>query len=191
MLDPDCAMAYWGMAMANCENEPRGKSSSSKRCRAEIVGQPGEVLWIDGYAAFLNADPKAAHKDRWRNYIRSVEAIVQENPNDLEARRAFLIVAIWKASSHDVPIGSHEAVEALIREILVVEPMHAGAHHYRIHLWDHEKPARAIPSAARAVSRPRRSRTCGTCRGIFFSTCTAMPTRPGSRKPHRGSIMPT
>ena len=28
------------------------------------------------------------------------------------------------------------------------EPMHPGSHHYRIHLWDGVKPARAEKSAA-------------------------------------------
>ena len=32
--------------------------------------------------------------------------------------------------------------------VLKVEPMHPGAHHYRIHLWDGSKPERALPSAA-------------------------------------------
>ena len=32
--------------------------------------------------------------------------------------------------------------------VLQVEPMHPGAHHYRIHLWDGHKPIRAEKSAA-------------------------------------------
>ena len=38
-----------------------------------------------------------------------------------------------------------------------------GAHHYRIHLWDGVKPARAEKSAALYARRPRASPTPGTC----------------------------
>ena len=45
-------------------------------------------------------------------------------------------------------IGSRQAVDTVIDSVLQVEPMHPGAHHYRIHLWDGDKPTRAEKSAA-------------------------------------------
>ena len=45
-------------------------------------------------------------------------------------------------------IGSRQAVDTLLDTVLQVEPMHPGAHHYRIHLWDGVKPVRAEKSAA-------------------------------------------
>ena len=45
-------------------------------------------------------------------------------------------------------IGSRQAVDTLLDTVLQVEPMHPGAHHYRIHLWDGVKPIRAEKSAA-------------------------------------------
>ncbi len=44
-------------------------------------------------------------------------------------------------------IQSHEAVDALIQGVFKVNPMHP-AHHYRIHLWDYKRAARAVDSAA-------------------------------------------
>src|SRR5205823_4913928 len=53
----------------------------------------------------------------------------------------------WQNAESD-GIGSRQAVDTLIDTVLQVEPMHPGAHHYRIHLWDNVKPARAEKSAA-------------------------------------------
>ena len=74
-----------------------------------------------------------------------MEKIIHEYPDEVEAK-AFLAVRIWQYDRY-LPIGSHEAVDALLREIHAVNPMHP-AHHYRIHLWDNEKPERALKSAS-------------------------------------------
>jgi peroxiredoxin len=44
-------------------------------------------------------------------------------------------------------IQSHLAVEALLQEVYAVEPLHP-AHHYSIHLWDYERPEKALASSA-------------------------------------------
>src|SRR6202043_2540495 len=61
---------------------------------------------------------------------------------------------IWKngswmteAKRQLLPISSHQAVDSLLDQVFQAEPMHP-AHHYRIHLWDDEKPARALVSAS-------------------------------------------
>ena len=79
--------------------------------------------------------------------VRDLEAIIYEYPNAIEAK-AFLAVWIWQSAREGLPINSHGAVTSLIEDVLDVEPMHP-CHHFRIHLWDNEKPARALASAAR------------------------------------------
>ncbi len=147
-LDPDCAMAYWGMAMANFEgNKERARkfiAKAKEKEKDEAVTQR-ERLWIDGLADYLDAFGKDRKKAA-EAYIRRFEALIHDDPDDLEAK-AFLVVRLWQLAS-DVPINSHQAIDALIDQIFAVEPMHP-AHHYRIHLWDREKPEWALTSAAR------------------------------------------
>ncbi len=145
-IEPGCAMAYWGMAMANHENEKRARGFIDEAIERREGISRREQLWIDGYAAYLKGDSKD-NKQRRREYIRSLEAILHEFPEDLEAK-AFLVVRLWQFDG-DLPISSHQAVDALLDQIFAVEPMHP-AHHYRIHLWDNEKPERALGSAARS-----------------------------------------
>jgi len=145
MLDPKCAMPYWGMAVANRGNDKRAKGfiAEAKKRQSSITKR--EQLWIDSETNYW-ADTKKAKKDRRRKMIRDLEAIIHEYPDDIEAK-AFLAVWMWQSNREGLPIHSHGAVNALIEDVLDIEPMHP-CHHFRIHLWDNEKPERALASAA-------------------------------------------
>ena len=146
MLDPDCAMAYWGMAVANRNNAERAQGFIEEAKKRRDKAGKREQLWIDSEVNYW-VDTKKAKKDRRRKMIRDLEAIIYDYPDDIEAR-AFLAVWMWQSAREGLPIHSHGAVNALIEDVLDVEPMHP-CHHFRIHLWDNEKPARALDSAAR------------------------------------------
>jgi peroxiredoxin len=148
-LDPKCAIAYWGMAMANVNNAKRAKGFIAEAAKQKAGSSPREILWIDAldeYYREAKDKKKDSDRDRRRQYIRRLENIVHEYPDDLEAK-AFLICQIWLNSDKGLAINSHEAVDALISDVLDYEPNHP-VHHYRIHLWDDEKPSRALGSAA-------------------------------------------
>jgi peroxiredoxin len=144
-LDPACAMAYWGMAMANGGNEKRAKEFIKQAAQRKEKVSKREAMWIDGLNDYYHGSEKDEAKRR-RNHIRSLEAIVQEYPEDIEAK-AFLAWRIWDSKSK-LPMSSLQAVDALLDQVFQAEPMHP-AHHYRIHLWDEEKPERALAAAAR------------------------------------------
>ncbi|MDB6138527.1 MAG: alkyl hydroperoxide reductase/Thiol specific antioxidant/Mal allergen [Verrucomicrobiaceae bacterium] len=141
-LDPDAAMPYWGMALANVNNEKRAKGFLLKAVERKAGASRREQMWITSLENFYK-DDKRDKKQRQLDYIRDLEAIVQDFPQDIEAK-AFLVWKIWDANG-DVPISSNQAVDALLDQIFAVNPMHP-AHHYRIHLWDSDKPARALGS---------------------------------------------
>ncbi len=148
-LDADCMMAYWGMAMANTNNGKRAKQFIDKAAAKKDAVSPRERAWIESLAAYYAAPDNT---ERRKQYVKALEAIVQDNPNDIEAK-AFLALQIWTNGdwmterSKQIPITSYQAVDALLDQVFAVEPMHP-AHHYRIHLWDNEKPVRALKSSA-------------------------------------------
>ena len=95
-LDPDCAMAYWGMAMANANNEKRAKAFIEEAVKQEgrapaRAKSPGSTPWPP-------ATPATDNAERRRKYVRDLEALVQDDPNDIEAK-AFLALQIWKNGS--------------------------------------------------------------------------------------------
>lgn len=145
-LDSDCAMAYWGMAMANFGNEERARGFITEAVRRKDMGDQKEQLWIEAVSDLLNED-RGDQKKRRRQFLRDIENIIHEYPDDIEAK-AFLAVFAWKFKG-DLPIPSYEAMDALLAQVFAVEPTHP-AHHYKIHLWDREKPERALSSAAQS-----------------------------------------
>lgn len=145
MLDPECAMAYWGCAMANVNNETRAKGFIQEAKKRIDKSSTREKAWIEALHHFYTTTYKDK-KERHLKFIKALETIVHENPEDVEAK-AFLTWAIWKAKDADLPIVSHEAVDALLTQIFSKAPNHP-AHHYRIHLWDDDKASRALGSAA-------------------------------------------
>jgi peroxiredoxin len=142
-LDPDLALAYWGMAMANVNNEKRAKEFLSRAEKLKDKAGARERLWI----AFLVEWYKNPSGDkRARASIKALETIVAEHPDDVEAK-AFLAWACFHFNDKGLAISSHTAVDSIIADVLRANPMHPGAHHYRIHLWDGEKASRGTPSA--------------------------------------------
>ncbi|MEY4830041.1 MAG: putative peroxiredoxin [Planctomycetota bacterium] len=169
---PDCAMAYLGMCWANVENHARGAGFAAQAVQRAEGASATERMWIDAWARYhdiskddakelqsgdaarIEAARKAiverskSHDDkaRGRDLVRDLEQLIAERPDDVEAK-AFLVVQIWRNSDSGLEITSHGAVEALLQQALAAAPLHP-AHHFRVHLWDHEKAERAVVSAA-------------------------------------------
>ncbi len=142
-LDPGCVMAYWGMAMANVNNPRRAKEflkEARKRAGAGATSRR-EQLYLEAIEAFHKDGGNA--RGHQQDLLRGLETIVQEFPDDIDAR-AWMAMVAWQAGGN----GSRQALDIVLDTVLQAEPMHPGAHHYRIHLWDGVKPIRAEKSAA-------------------------------------------
>lgn len=150
-LDPDCAMAYWGMAM--CDNS-RGKEFIKLAVERKPKASRKEQLYID--ALEINFKDGLSYEKRVADNIQALEKVILEFPDDIEAKAIYA----WalKAKRFDGGISNRLAIDALLKEVLAKNPNHPGAHHYRIHLWDGSEEAgkaldssRAFPKAAPAI----------------------------------------
>ena len=150
-LDDSAAMPYWGMAMANVNNEKRA-GEFMKQAKAQGRREKASVrerLYLDALDAWFAAGKKddQANKARRTAMVKALEKIVFEFPDDIEAK-AFLLFQVWDNAQHGMPVASHAALAALAGEVLAKNPAHPGAHHYTIHLWNYEDDRRALKSAA-------------------------------------------
>lgn len=143
-LDPECAMACWGIAMANLNTEVRARKFTARAAELKGKASRREQLWIGVLEKFYRED-KRDKKTREGDYLKDLEAIAIEFPDDLEAR-AFLAWRLWHARK-EAPIPSVLAADSLLGDVFAKQPRHP-AHHYRIHLWDESKPAQALGAAA-------------------------------------------
>ena len=153
--DPELAIAYWGMAMANASNPKRARGMIDKA--KPLVSQHAdqrEKLYVDALDHYLPTFGENAPKDdaeakskRAARFISDMEKILYDFPDDIEAK-AFLVLRIWLGDREGVKLTSRFAVDALMSEIFAIDPMHP-AHHYRIHLWDPAHAELGLDSAAK------------------------------------------
>jgi len=149
-LEPDNAMAYWGLARA-VEEGPRSSSPEVDRA-AEFIREAAkrkggvserERLFIEASEAAILRDPlldkdsEFNYEEHNRRYKKVLETLCLRYPEDVEAR-ALLALANMGSSRY--------GTELIIREILSRQPDHPGAHHYRIHNWDYHEPEQALES---------------------------------------------
>ena len=144
-IDPDCAMAYWGMAQANFSNADRVEGFIKEAAKRRDKVSEREQLYIDGLSRYFD-DPKKDTKVRLRELVRVYEGVIEKYPDDLEAK-AFLAKQLYFNNRSGIKYTSHYTHDLLIGEILAADHDHP-VHHYRIHLWDNEKPENAVESAA-------------------------------------------
>jgi peroxiredoxin len=149
-LDPDCGIAYWGMAMANRNNsEKRARGFIEQAVQRKEAVSERERRYIEALAAYLDEEAKKgkdAEKTRRQKLVKAYEEILHQYPDDVEAK-ALLELALWENRTKGIPISSYFAVDALLQQVLAENPLHP-CHHFVIHLWDYEKPERALASAA-------------------------------------------
>ena len=103
-LDPQCAIAYWGMALANVNNEKRARGFIAEAVKRKSGTSERETLYIDALDAYFKADPKK-RKERGEAYAKAFEKLLYKYPSDIEAR-ALLALQLWKNRDGGTPITS-------------------------------------------------------------------------------------
>jgi peroxiredoxin len=142
-LEPDNAMAYWGLARASMLRGTSGDRRADmirEALKRKDHASPREQLYIDALAADLLPDPVhegSKERDRGRKIL---ETLCVRYPDDMEARALLALNTMG---------DDRYGAELMIREILAKQPDHPGAHHYRIHNWDYHEPEQALDSARR------------------------------------------
>ena len=144
-IEPECAMAYWGMAMANTSKKDRAKDFVKKAFELKDKVSEREKMYIEALHKWYEADAKKS-KERAEAYTDALEKILYKFPDDIECR-AFLGLQLWMNRRYKLSIQSHLAVDALLQQVIKENPLHP-CHHYVIHLWDHEKAEYALHAAA-------------------------------------------
>ncbi len=168
-LDPNCAMGYWGMALALGPNindrmpAERGKQAfeaiQQAITRARYVGDH-ERAYIEALATRYVSDPeKADRKELDKAYAEAMRGLHQRYPHDLDAATLFAASLMnvrpwdyWTPDSQPKD-GTLELVAAL-ESVLERDPDHIGAIHYYIHAVEaSSQPERALPYARRLAAQ--------------------------------------
>lgn len=165
-LDPGCAMAHWGEALAlgpniNMDVDPEAeKAAFAAVTRAmEVARRPGMGAADRAYVAALSKrysdDPKADLKKLAVDYKLAMGQLSKQYPDDLDAATLYAESAMdlrpWKLWTKDQkPEEGTQEIVAVLESVLKRDPNHLGANHFYIHAVEASaEPGRALGSAQR------------------------------------------
>jgi hypothetical protein len=146
-LDPELAMAHWGIALAlgpniNLDVDPEREKAAyeavQKALSLAAKAPENERAYIEALAKRYSIDPKADLKQLAVDYKNAMSELVQKYPDDLDAATLFAESAMdlrpWKFWSADgKPAEGTEEIVATLESVLRRDPNHIGAIHYYIH----------------------------------------------------------
>lgn len=163
-VDPQLAMAYWGMALAlgpniNMNITPKraqvAQDAVSKALDLKNNSSEWEQDYIKALATRYSNDPHADLKQLALNYSEAMRQLSQKYPDDPDAAVLFaeslLDLRPWNQWSPDGKpfAGTLEAV-AKLESVLKRDPNHIGANHYYIHAIEASNfPEKALMCALR------------------------------------------
>jgi tetratricopeptide (TPR) repeat protein len=158
--DPECGIAYWGIAMSLLNNPhnppppsnlPAGLAAIQK---AKAVGAKTqrERDFIDALLVFYTDYDKIPHPARVQAYLKAIEAVAQRYPQDDEAQLFYGITLNVAASPNDKTYSNQLRGAAILERIFNRQPRHPGVAHYLIHLYDTPSLADKGIDAARRYS---------------------------------------
>jgi len=75
-FDTNCAMAYWGMAMANVNNSNRAAQFITRARELKTNATPREGAWIDAYHHYFTG--KSKETERRKDLASELENLVQK-----------------------------------------------------------------------------------------------------------------
>lgn len=158
---PDCAMAYWGVAMCNYHTlwAPPTSRELEKGAKAIAIAQAlkqkskMEDDYINALALFYNNRKTTDHRTRSKSFEKAMGKIYTSNPNNKEAAIFYALTLIATAEPADKSFGNQVKAGAILNALYPGQPNHPGIVHYIIHAYDNPELATlALPAARKYAS---------------------------------------
>jgi tetratricopeptide (TPR) repeat protein len=163
-LDPQLAMAHWGVALAlgpninmdvDAEREKAAYEAVQKAQALSAKASDAERAYINALAKRYSNDPKADLKKLSLDYKNAMADVARRSPDDLDAATLYaesiMVLRPWNFWTADgKPAEGTEEMVAVLESVLRRDPQHTGANHYYIHAVEASPhPEWALPSAQR------------------------------------------
>ena len=166
-LDPQLAMAYWGVAEAIGPNynDPASDdrfagahTAIQKAVDLSASASAAEQAYIKAMALRFPADPKADRRQAADAYHGAMREVAKQFPDDLDAATLFAESGmnlhpwgLWMVDG--TPREGTEEIVATLESVIKRDPNHLGAIHYYIHSVEASKsPERALAGANRLAA---------------------------------------
>lgn len=166
-LDPQLAMAWWGVALAAGPNYNLPVDPEHEKIAVEAVGKAKALSvstpqmerdYIEAIAKRFSEDAQPNYHQLDTNYSNAMRELTRKYPDDLDAATLFadsmMNLRPWKLWRADgTPSEGTEEIVATLESVLRRDPNHIGAMHLYIHSVEASRhPERALPYADRIAA---------------------------------------
>src|SRR5262249_16794112 len=163
-LDPQSAMAFWGVALAlgpciNLDVDPPHEKAAYEAVQKALLLAPSATergrAYIQALSKRYSSDPKVDLRKLDAQYANAMRELQEHYPDDLDAATLFaeslMDLHPWKQWTLDGrPTEGTEEIIAVLESVLRRDPNHLGANHYYIHATESSPhPEWALASAKR------------------------------------------
>src|SRR5215831_14703571 len=142
---PDCAMAYWGIAMSVWNQIWAPPTPANLKRGSDAIGRalalggktPREQAYLDALAAFYTNYDTLDHRTRATAYMQKMEELSQRYGDDVEARIFYALSLLATADGLDKTYKNQLQAGAILEQVFAQKPQHPGPSHYIIHAYDY------------------------------------------------------
>jgi len=159
--DPECLMAYWGVAMSNFHPlwAPPTKEELEKGSKIIEVARSLESKsekesdYMEAVAVMFTDWDKIDHHTRVLKFEKAAEKIYQKYPDDKEAAIFYALALRAASDPEDKSFAKQRKAGEILNALFTKEPDHPGITHYLIHTFDYPELAElALPAARKYAS---------------------------------------
>ncbi|HTH52067.1 MAG TPA: hypothetical protein VL501_09050 [Pyrinomonadaceae bacterium] len=166
-IDPQMAMAYWGIALARGSNYNWTATSDQlkeafynlqKALTAAPKTSAADRAYITALSKRYSSDPNADQAKLAAGYSAAMRELSQKYPRDMDAATLYAESMMnrhpWQLWTRDgKPAVNTLEIVATLERVLKRTPNHPGANHYYIHAVEASPhPEKALPSARRLMT---------------------------------------
>ncbi len=159
--EPECLMAYWGVAMSNFHplwapptKEELQKGSKTVALARSLDSQSGkESDYLEAVAALYDDWEKLDHHTRLLKFEQASEKIYLKYPEGREAAIFYALALRAASDPADKTFAKQRKAGEILNGMFPGEPDHPGIAHYIIHTYDYPELAElALPAARKYAS---------------------------------------
>ncbi len=154
--DPECAMAYWGVAMSIYHElwAPPGPKELKKgtvllEIAESLPKSERAELYLDAIKVFYKDWENVDHKTRELLYEKKMEQIYKTQKDDTESAIFYALAITSAADPNDKTYSNQKKAGTILQKLFKEKPNHPGIAHYIIHTYDYPEIAETALSTAR------------------------------------------
>src|SRR5215475_6264350 len=157
--DPNCAIAYWGVAMDYLGNtlatvptraESQAAWDALEKARAIGAKTQRERDFIEALSAYFRDHEKTPVDARLSGYNAALERMAERYPNDFEVQAYYALTLQASAKKSDLTYANQLKSAGMLEKLFEQNLQHPGVTHYLIHAYDF------APLADKGVASARR-----------------------------------